>query len=330
MNNKVGNKKKSVIMIVTLVFVCGIVFALNGSKASAASVGYFSTYKNIATIEHGNYYTASQGMSIYGNKAYYIKTIKTTDYKSAPTQIWTLDMNTGTKKLAYNSSNKSYVFKIGHANSIYVDGRYMYIAAQLKNEPSIYRLNVSWSNGRCYMSNLKKYKVYTSKSSDRKLMTVTGIEYAKELGGFLIKNGMKVYLGNFKGDEFVWTKTFNLYTNITTKTKTGREYIDFGGGKFIMQGMFYKNGYIYTPMTNASKKWQSIVVAYPINSSVKTETTIYPSSSRFIRITSKMYQKLFEIEEVAYYRGQMYANVNAVDNYGKNSDRIIRINDFYY
>lgn len=330
MINKAVDKRKIFIVATCFFLIFSIVFSITSKESLAASLGYFSTYKNIAQIEHGNYYSSSQGMSIYGSKAYYIKTKNTKDYKTEPTQIWTLDMNTGYKKLVYNNDNKSNIFKIGHANSIYVNSKYMYIATQLKNKASIYRYNVYWKNGKCSMSNLKKYKVYTSRTDKTKLLSVTGIEYAKELGGFLIKNGMKVYLGNFSTNEFVWTKCFNLGTKLSVVTKSGRENLDFGNGKFIMQGLYYKNGYIYMPMTNANKMWQSAVVAYPIKSTVKSGTTINPTNSHFVRITSKTYKKLFEIEEVSLYNGQMYANVNAIDNNGKNSDRIIRINNFYY
>ena len=323
-------RNKWILMITTMIFVCGMVFAVNSYKSSASSVGYFSTYKDITSIQTSAPYTSAQGMSIYGNKAYYIKTVNTSDHKSASSQVWVYNLDTGAKKQVYNTDNKSYSFKIGHANSLYVDSKYMYIATQLKNEPSIYRLNVSCDNGKCYMGNLKKYKVYSSKTGDRKLMTVTGIEYANWMKGFLIKNGMKVYYGNFQGDEFVWTKSYDLHTNLTTTTKSGNEYIDFGNGKFIMQGMYYSKGILYLPMTNANKMGQSIVVAYSLDSSVKSGAILYPLTSRFFRITSKMYKDLFEIEEVAYYGGRMYANVNAVDNSGKGSDRIIRFNDFNY
>lgn len=94
--------------------------------------------------------------------------------------------------------------------------------------------------------------------------------------------------------------------------------------------MYYSKGILYLPMTNANKMGQSIVVAYPLDSSVKSGAKLYPLTSRFFRITSKKYRNLFEIEEVAYYGGRMYANVNSVDNNGRGSDRIIRFNDFNY
>ena len=82
------------------------------------------------------------------------------------------------------------------------------------------------------------------------------------------------------------------------------------------------------PMTNASKMGQSIVVPYPIDNAVESGNIISPTTSHFIRITSSKYERLFEIEEVACYNGEMYASINAIGENGIGKDRIIKINDF--
>ena len=326
---KKGIRKKSVLMLLGCMMIVGAVaFLFRINKAYASNAGYFATYTDVANIESNSIYTSAQGMSIYDGKVYYIRTESEADYKKAYSQIWTLDMKTGEQRQVYNVDEDRYVFKVGHANSLYVDGKYMYIATQLSNEPSIYRYSLWWEEDICYMEDVKKYNVYSSKSEDRGLTAITGIEYAKELGGFLVKNGMTLYLGNFKEDEFVWDKTYTLKNKIVVYTDEGTEYIDLSNSKYIMQGMYYNKGYIYIPMTNKSNLAESIVVVYPINKSYKSGREIEAVSAPFIRISGADNERIFEIEEVASYNGAMYASVNAQSKFRMGRDKIIQINDF--
>ncbi len=302
-------------------------FVMTTTQSFASNDGYFGGYDAIKSINLDSNYTSSQGFHIHKNEAYYVKIANKGTAKSGNSRIWVYDLQSKTNKVVYNGNSNNAEFQIGHANCIYVNAGYMYIATQESNKPSVCRYKISTNGDKRYLYDREDYTVY-SDTAGTKISAVTGINFAPDLGGFLLKNGNHVYLGNFTNDKFVWTKHFTLNTNITVGTKNGTETINTND--FTKQGMFYKKGKIYMPMVKTNKQNQSLVVVYDINQNTPNNSVLKEDSNTFIRITSNEYGKLFEIEDVAYYNGQMYANTNATYTRGGSNDMLIKIKDFTF
>ncbi|MBE5935880.1 MAG: hypothetical protein E7262_08850 [Lachnospiraceae bacterium] len=322
------SKKKRILTIASLAFVGVMASAISIGKANAAYVGYFNTYKYVANIELDSNFTSAQAMNIYNSVAFHIKTANNGTARAGYSRIWAYDLTNNTNNPVYNKDTGGVEFQIGHGNCMYVGDGSLYIATQETGKPSIVKYNYSNENGTYYLSNRKEFSVYSHNQSIKQPIAITGINYASELGGFLVKNGLDVYLGNFTNDTFQWTKHYILDTNLTVQTNNGIENIDVKN--YIRQGMFYRSGILYMPMTNNNQKNQSIVVAYYLNQNTANEAVIPEIQNQFFRITSSKYSKLFEIEDVARHNNQMYVNVNTTDASGRNYDRIIKFNDFTY
>ena len=324
---RVFNKKSMAVFAGLLGIIIIGAFTITSTQSNAAFDGYFGGYEAIKSINLDDNYTASQGFHIHKNEAYYVKIANKGTAKAGKTRIWVYDLKSKTNKVVYNGDTNNVEFELGHANCIYVNCGYMYIATQESNKPSVCRYKIGTNGEKRYLYDREDYTVY-SDMANTKISAVTGINFAAELGGFLLKNGNHVYLGNFEGNKFIWTKHFTFNNNITIQTNNSTETINTND--FTKQGMFYKKGKIYMPMVKTNKQNQSIVVVYDISTDTPNNSILQEDSNTFIRITSKEYGKLFEIEDVAYYNGQMYANTNATYTRGGTNDMLIKIKDFTF
>ena len=321
------NKKRFKKTLILSTFSCLAlitIFASFNIKSKASSVPYYSTYKDIVKIEDHSSFTATQGMSITSGKAFYTKLNNNT----GKIRIWMYNLSTQKKYVVYNGNSSKTEFDMGHANSLYVDSKYMYVATMTPNEESIYRYNINYSNGKYYLSNKKAYFVYSHNKSNTNPISVAALEYSAYLDKFIVKSGKHLYIGNFVDNTFKWTKHYSLGSTVQVQGKTKLETLDLS--EYTHQGMYCRSNVLYLPFMKTNNKNVTIVVAYTLDKNLANNSVLKEKASPFIRITSQKYQKLFEIEEVAYYNGQMYANVNATYTEGGNNDRIIRINDFYY
>ena len=313
---------------ITLAVALVIVLKFSSDKSKASTLGYFNTYSNVVGIELDSGYTSAQAMNICNNMAYHIKVANSGTVNEGKARIWAYDLKNNKNYVVYNGNTSNKVFSIGHANCMYVGTNSLYIATQESGKASIYNYKIGKSNGKYYLYNKKEYKLYSHNTNVTAPIACTGINYASELGGFIVKNGHHIYLGKFSGDKFAWTKHYTIDTKLKVNTNKGTENIDVTN--YIKQGMFYRGGKLYMPMTNNKKKNQSIIVVYNLNANTKNNSVIPEFSTEFFRITSSTYSKLFEIESVARHNGELYMNVNATDAYGKNHDRIIKMKNFSF
>lgn len=322
----------SVSMVMALAIILGINLLINKKKASASSAtktGYFNTYNDIVNIEYDSNYTSAQAMNISNSKVWHVKAANEGTANYGKSRIWMYDLSTKKNYVVYNGNTSNYTFQIGHANCMYVGSNALYIATQESGKPSIVKYSIGTSNNKYYLYDKKAFYVYSHNTKVTTPIAVTGINYASELGGFVVKNGLHIYSGNFSGNTFKWTKHYTIDTYLTVKTNDGKTE-NINAANFVKQGMFYRGGILYIPMTNNNKMNQSIVVAYDLNASTANNAVLKEKNNVFFRITSSKYSKLFEIEDVARHNGYMYANVNATDSTGKTYDRIIKFKDFTF
>ena len=292
------------------------------------SIKYYDTYEDFAPAEHDKNYGAAQGFDISGGIAYYAKIDNASNDIDRQARIYAYDMKTRKTSYVYENNPSDTTFKIGHANCICVKDNYMYIATMLDNGPSIYRYTITNSNGRIILTDLQKYTVYSHDKTRTTGIKITGLHYASDLNAFFVKLGIHVYYGNFEGNEFKWTKHFKVDTDLSFNTGSGT--VKLNANEYTHQGMFYKNGALYFPMTNSDTWNESIVVRYPVSVNMAAESTIAEDPNTFVRITSQKYSKLIEIECVGEYNGQMYAFNNNTTSGGVTEDKIIKIKGFTY
>ena len=328
--------KKFLFLMFSVVMVMAIVMAINFkstkkiSKASTVTkTGYFNTYSDVVNIEYDKNYTSAQAMNTYGGKVWHIKIANDGTAKAGESRIWAYDLSAKKNNIIYNGNGSNYIFEIGHANCMYVGKSSLYIATQEDGKASIARYNIGTSGSKTYLYGRKNFKLYSHNTKVKTPISVTGINYAAELGGFVVKSGNHIYAGNFSGDKFNWTKHYTIDTNLTVKANDGKTE-NINVASYIKQGMFYRNGILYMPMVNDKKLNQSIVVAYKLDASVANNAVLQERSDIFFRITSSKYSKLFEIEDVARHNNALYCNANITDSTGKTYDKIIVFKNFTF
>jgi hypothetical protein len=323
-NLKKRNKRillYSSFIVLSSIVATSIITNKKNINSKASSIPYYSTYKDIVKIEDHAAYTPAQGMSITSGKAFYAKINKNTN----TTRIWMYNLAKQKKYLVYNGNSSKTDFNMGHANSLYADSKYLYVATMNANKDAIQRYNINYSNGKYYLSNKKSYYIYSASS---KLLAISGIEYSTYLKNFIVKNGTHIFVGNFKDNEFKWTKHYTISTNFTVKGKTSTKKIDLS--QYTHQGMYCRGKTLYLPFVKKDAMNQSIIVTYILDNNLSNNSVLKANPSPYFQITSQKYKRLFEIEEIGYYNGEMYANVNATYTEGGNNDRIIKINNFKF
>lgn len=291
-------------------------------------INFSNSYTDVAGAEQDKNYGAAQGFDISGDYAYYAKIDNAANDTVRQAKIYAYNFKTKTTSNVYENTTSDDVFKIGHANCLCVKDNYMYIATMLDNGPSIYRYTINNNNGSIILNDLQKFTVYSHDKSKTSGIKITGIHYAPDLNAFFVKLGLHVYYGNFEGSEFKWTKHFKIDTNLSFNTPSGT--VNMNANEYTHQGMYYKDGALYFPMTNSDTWNESIVVKYPVSASTQTESTLAEDPNSFVRITSQEYSKLWEIECVAAYNGEMYAFNNMTTSSGVTDDKIIKIKDFSF
>ena len=156
MKRGINFKKKRIdcVAIVT-VLVVGTLIPSIVKKVNAATPGVFTEYdKNMAkkfSIEEIDY-GSTQWMSIYGDFAFYAKMVnisetdseKEKERKKDLVRIWAYNLKTGKKYPVYNKDTTNQNFLLAHANCLFVNGNYLYVATCNPNWPiSRYNLILS-------------------------------------------------------------------------------------------------------------------------------------------------------------------------------------------
>lgn len=293
---------------------CGGIYSKYYKKGDAATPGYFNDYDhdmvNKFSLEQNDGYDCLQGMSIYGDLAFYakFKYVKDEANENHKVGIWAYNLKSGKKYKVYNGSSlTNAVFKLGHANCLFVNKNNLYVATGVAAWPiSRYDLHIDGSN--IYLTNRKNFKMPSGVSE-----AAYGIEYAGSMNQFLVRGLTTIYAGNFEGDRFVCNKKYKIGTSVNINGENVDITLrDPKNGGFTHQGIYYKDGNLYLPMINNRANQQSLVVAYKLNSNTANGATLQARNDMVVRITSNQaFPNLFEIEAVSCYNGEMYFAVNA-------------------
>ncbi len=302
-------------------------------KASAASKGYFNEYNKLATIEHGDGYCGIQGMSVYGDWAYYAKVQYFTNSGfTGNGGIWAYNLKTGQKIKAYEGSTNNAVLNIGHANCLFVNSNNIYIAGANNegdsNVPSIVKYNIQNTGDRVNLTNRTEYKLYSGNNKTGRVIVGSGVEYAGSMGGFLVKSGTNIYYGNFADGYFNWTKKFSLDQYVTCNNETIN--LDYDTC-FTYQSIYYKDGVLYLPLHSKKHAQQSVVVGFNLTSATPNGATLPAVDESLVRITSNnAYPNLFEAEAVSCYNGKMIMAVNGRKAGNVAEDTLVEIKGFNF
>lgn len=320
-------------LVVMLVFVAIIVGVSKKEKSLAASKGYFNEYNKITTIDHGDGYCGIQGMSVYGDWAYYAKIQKFANQPfTGNGGIWAYNLKTGERIKAYDVATNSPVFRIGHANCLFVNSNHMYIAGTYnegeRNIPTIIRFNIENTGDRVNLTNRKEYKLFSQKDKKGNVIIASGIEYAGSMGGFVVKSKTSIYFGNFADDYFDWTKKYDLATQVKCKN----EVIDLEYDRFFRyQSLYYKDGVLYLPLHSLKLAQQSLVVGFRLTSNTPNGTVLPAVDDSIVRITSNnAYPVTFEAEAVSCYNGKMIMAVNGKKAGNVTEDTLVEIKGFNF
>ena len=325
-----NNFKKKLIGCVAIVtvLVVGALIPSIVKKVNAATPGYFNQYdadlQKKISLDEGSGYDYLQGMAIYRDWAFYAKL----DNKDKPdkdnkVRMWAYNLKSGKKFVVYNGSDlKNTDFRLGHANDIFINGKYVYVATMVPEWP-ISRFDLNIDNGNIYLTN----RVNISVPGISETKKVYGIEYAGSMNQFLVRGLTTIYAGNFEGDKFKYDKKYTISENVNIQ---GQNISITAGKKFAHQGIYYKDGYLYLPMTSLERTQQSLVVAYKLNSNTPNGSVLKASSDMVVRIDSNYYSKVFEIEGVGCYNGQMYIAVNGRISDKETHDFITAVKDFRF
>ena len=285
-------------------------FSINvANKAKAASTGYFNDYIKLATVEQGDGYDGIQGMSVYGEWAYYAKLQIKNGKETGKCGIWAYNLETGQKIKVYNGKRNKAVFKIGHANCLFVNSNYLYIASGDANM-GVIRYNIDHQGNRVNLTNKKTFKLYSERCKRGEKLPVSGIEYAGRLNAFILKCGNYIYLGEFNENYFAYHKRFEIEQQVAINSRD--EVLDLSPNvKFVRQSMYYDNGILYLPMSSKNNLKQSIVVGFRLDEHHQDNDILNSIDNSIVRITStRAYPHLFEIEAVDNYKGKMIMAVN--------------------
>lgn len=316
-------------MLVVGVFTPNII-----KKVNAATPGLFRGYDsdmiNEYSLEEDDGFYSVQGMSIYGDLAFYAKIKEDGPKENTRVRMWVYNLETGKKYEVYNGSSMTKRdFKLGHANCLFVNKNYVYVATDIKEWP-ISRYNLHINNGKVYLTDRVNFKMPSEINE-----AAYGIEYAGSMGQFLVRGLRTIYAGNFEGDTFVCDKKYKIGTTVNIEGEEvdiALKKVEEGG--CTHQGIYYKDDYLYLPMINNQKMNQSFVIAFPLDSSTPSGSTLEASDDMVVRITShKGFPDLFEIEAVSCYKGEMYIAVNArkkIDGRLQSYDFLSRVLDFRF
>lgn len=328
-------KKRSIMVgvaSVVLLAVAIVIGFVQKDKALAASKGYFNDYNKLAVIEQGDSYCGIQGMSVHGDWAYYSKLQVINKQETGKAGIWAYNLRTGEKIKAYDGYSNNAVFYIGHANCLFVNNNFMYIAGTYNkgesNVPSIIRYNIENTGSRINLTNRQEFSLYSGKNKSGSRIIASGIEYAGSLGGFVVKSKTTIYFGNFTGDYFNWTKSYSLDNYVQCKDETIN--LDYNTC-FTYQSIYYKDGILYLPLHSKKVAKQSVVVGFNLTSSTPDGAVLPAVNDSIVRITSNnAYPNLFEAEAVSCYNGKMIVAVNGRKAGDVAEDTLIEIKGFNF
>lgn len=335
----VSMKRKRVIRLVLLfiVLLIGVVALRLNSNVKAALKGYFSEYdhklEKQLSLEEGREFHTLQGMTISSTGlAFYAKIKFEKKEEDNKVGMWLYNLNYKKKYKVYNGSSlKTNLFKLGHANCMIVRSNYLYVVTCVKDWPiARYKINFkdTKKGKKVYLSERKNFKMLDINSKGiQENIWCSGIDYVPEWKSFIVKNGNKIYVGNFSGGLFKWTKRLIVddSENIICNKKLNLRCNEL----FVRQGMLYNNGILYLPMHNSENNCQSIVVGYKLPKSPLDGERLLALKDTLVRITSTTYKYTFEIEGVGKYKGKMYIAVNA-DKGNKPLDFITTVKDFTF
>ncbi len=285
---------------------CLLLFvSLHTMPVHAATTGYFKSYNHIATIKNRSTCSTMQGMAVGSTYLYTVKINNKTENKAF---ISKTNRKTGeTVALVDTKTNSIYLNYLGHANDmevVSIDGKSnLYVATMRTGSSSFVRLKV---NG----SSINKMGSYTL-MLDGKEVSASGVALMSKTDTkltFLFKRGVNFYTGTVKKSATSGTiqlkKAFSIdMTNVVINGKS------HDLSNYIFQGFEYHKGTIFVPVTGPEgKKNVSIIAVYQVENASGTVTSD-PNLS--IRITSKKYADLFEIESCGISSdGKLYFNTN--------------------
>ena len=327
------SKRVKRLFVVCCMLVCAIITAIANNvvdKASAATKGYFNDYTKLTTIEHGDGYDGIQGMSVYGEWAYYAKLQIKNKRETGKCGIWAYNLRTGNKIKVYNGTGNNAVFKVGHANCLFVNSKYMYIAAGEANK-GVIRYDLDFRGDRVNLTNKKIFKLYSEKNKQGDLLPVSGIEYAGSLGDFLVKCGDGIYRGQFVDGYFDYQYRYRLDTHVKCRDEVLNIQME---QDFTRQSMYFEDGIIYLPMSSKIHPQQSIVVGFKLDVTIPDGYLLNSVDDSIVRITSNnAYPHLYEAEAVDNYQGKMIMAVNGrkdVNGKAVGEDIIVEVKDFSF
>ncbi len=294
-----------------------------GTTANAASLQYYKSYGNVATIKNRSKCASMQGIAVGSTYIYTIK-IKTDNTKSF---ISKTNKNTGdTTVLTETATNSTYISYLGHANDMDVcslDGKSnLFIATMEIGKYSLVRMQV---NG----SKITKKGNFTLKLNGENV-SVSGVSVLSKSGAkvkMLFKRGCTFYTGTVDTSKSSGTVTLTKAFSINiSDVKVNGKSMDLSS--WVHQGYGYEAGKIYVPLTGPDgKKNVSIIAVYDIDGA---SGTIKSDPNLSFRITSSAYADLFEIESCGVSSdGKLYFNTNRRKVPGDgNSDGIHYFKDY--
>ncbi len=305
--------------------------------AGAATKGYFKSVTEVSSLrgtadEKG--YATPEGMSIVDNYMFYA-----TINDKGNQKLNVHDLKTGGNFPVYNgnpSKNNTVFTELGHANDIFVNKDYIYIAVGVDGRPQVIRFKWHISNNKFYLDTKKEYYVKNKAGNDWKGVLFSGIGYDEKAGLFILKRGTNIYtakidtpnlrfqikevytlnLSNVKYDG----KTYNIPE---LKEKFEREHPGENLKCYAYQSMYYykyknkEGGRIYLPISHAStddanRLHTGMVVVYEFNPKSAAQT-LQPLSTTSFRVNmAAKYKNLMEFEGVSSYNNKLYFVANAV------------------
>ncbi len=303
----------------SLILVLATVLAMGVSlpqEASAAS-GYYVNYNDIAIVEKDAAVPIMEGMAV-GSTYIYTAQINDSDTKAI---INKTNIKTGeTVVLKDSSTGSTRLNYLNHANGMclksYNGKTNLFVATMSKDNHGLVRLEVDGDKIT------KKGNYALNLNGTVTQMSAVEIMYASSTHiHFLFKRGNTFFRGtmpiNATSGAIELSYAFSVdMTNVVVNGQT------VNLTSYYQQGFGYHNGNVYFPVTQGSRSYILVVNTRNAHGTVKNDPTLS------VRITSKVYAPLFEIEDCDIgHDGKLYFNTNRA---GKGTNGVHYVRDYKY
>ena len=284
-----------------------------------------ANYTTLSEVKENNKCYSTQGMAVSDNYVYSAQ-IGDEDARSV---IYRVNKTTGeTILMKDGSTNLTYFTNTKHTNC----------------------MDIAVVNGVEYLCVLTDYKIalfaisgttlnyygeynHTRNGSSAHLSALSVYQVSGTTVTLLTKSGRTVY----KGSVDISKKSGNLAVSNFCKLDVSKVLVngkvtDFSA--FVNQGMCYKDGYLFVPITgneDDSTINQSLILGYDLSKAYNFNT-VQPDPDKIFHVVSYKYKGLFEIEDVDIDKnGQMYFNTNSrVSSTDTKHDGVFRLNDYTF